>query len=145
MDNNLNEGQRWLSQAHYDLQAAALNQRENFPEIACFLAQQAAEKSLKAFLYAQGERPVLGHATHRLVQRCAEYEENFATLLDGCRQLDQYYIPTRYPNGIPEGIPHDVYTSAQAEKAVQLARAVLDLVGAYLLESDAPLTSISSA
>ena len=128
MDNNWLEGRRWLAQAQHDLRAADLNRREGFPEIACFLAQQSAEKSLKAFLYAQGERLVIGHATHRLIQGCAGYEAGFMDLLDGCRQLDQYYIPTRYPNGLPDGIPHDVYTPAQAAQAVELARAVIQFV-----------------
>jgi HEPN domain-containing protein len=133
MNHNLTTGQRWLSQAQHDLRAAALNRREGFPEIACFLAQQSAEKALKAFLYAQGERPVVGHATHRLVQDCAEYETAFAELLDGCRQLDQYYIPTRYPNGLPEGIPHDVYTPAQAGQAIELAQAIIQFVADRLI------------
>ncbi len=128
MNNNLTEGQRWLGQAQHDLRAADPNRREGFPEIAWFLAQQAAEKSLKAFLYAQGERPVMGHATHRPVQTCAEYEVVFLELLDGCRQLDQYYIPTRYPNGLPDGIPHDVYTPTQAAQAVQLAEQIVQFV-----------------
>jgi HEPN domain-containing protein len=132
MNNNAFEGQRWLAQARYDLQAADLNRREGFPEIACFLAQQSAEKALKAFLYTQGERPVIGHATHRLVQTCAGYDAPFGDLLDACRQLDQYYIPTRYPNGIPEGIPHDVYTPAQAAQAVQLAQSVVDFISERL-------------
>lgn len=132
MNNNLAEGRRWLAQARHDVRAAALNWREGFAEIACFLAQQAAEKALKAFLYAQGERLVLGHATHRLVQGCAAYDPAFISLLDRCRLLDQYYIPTRYPNGVPDGIPHDVYTPAQAEQAVQSAQAILDLVGVHL-------------
>jgi len=132
MNNNASEGQRWLAQAKYDLNAADLNRREGFPEVACFLAQQSAEKALKAFLYTRGERPVIGHATHRLVQACAAYEAAFGDFLDACRQLDQYYIPTRYPNGIPEGIPHDVYTPAQAAQAVQLAQSVVDFVSGQL-------------
>lgn len=132
MNNNLAHGQRWLIQAQHDLNAADLNRREGFPEIACFLAQQSAEKALKAFLYAQGERHVIGHATHRLVQECAEYKIAFADLLDICRQLDQYYIPTRYPNGLPDGTPHDVYTSAQATQATELARLVVQLVAEQL-------------
>jgi HEPN domain-containing protein len=70
----------------------------------------------------------MGHATHRLVERCAEYDPRFSELLDVCRQLDQYYIPTRYPNGLPDGIPHDVYTRAQAEQAVEGTRTVLRAV-----------------
>jgi HEPN domain-containing protein len=132
MDRNLDEGRRWLGQARYDLQAAALNGRAGFGEIACFLAQQSAEKALKAFLYAQGERPVLGHATHRLLQRCSEYDPAFDGLLEGCRRLDQYYVASRYPNGLPDGIPHDVYGAAQAQEAIAAAQEVLNFVGERL-------------
>jgi HEPN domain-containing protein len=129
MNANRQEAQRWLSQAQHDLRAAATIHREGFPETACFLAQQAAEKALKAYLYAQGERAVLGHATHLLVRQCARYDPASESLLDACRTLDQYYISTRYPNGLPDGIPHEVYTGAQAEGAVGLARQVLEWVG----------------
>jgi len=132
MKTNLSDGLRWLAQAQHDVEAAALAGREGFPETACFLAQQATDKALKGFLYTQGERPVMGHATHRLVERCAEYEHGFSDLLDVCRQLDQYYIPTRYPNGLPDGIPHDVYTLAQAQQAVEGARTVLRAVSTHL-------------
>lgn len=137
MNNNLAHGQRWLAQAQHDLRAAALN-RQEFPEIACFLAQQSAEKALKAFLYSQGERQVLGHATHRLVQQCAEYVAGFAELLDACRQLDQYYIPTRYPNGLPDGTPHEVYTPTQAAQAIGLAEQVIQFVARQLAASTSP-------
>lgn len=119
-----------MSQAQHDLRAAEVNRREGFPEIACFLAQQAAEKALKAYLYAQGERVVVGHATHLLIRRCARYDRAFDALLDACRILDQYYIPTRYPNGLPDGIPHEVYTNAQAGEAINQAERVLELVAA---------------
>ena len=128
MDNNLTEAHRWLQQAQHDVRAAAHSRKGGFHEIACFLAQQAAEKALKAFLYAQGERPVLGHATHLLVQRCAAYQPKYLDLLDGCRRLDQFYIATRYPNGIPDGIPHDVYTGDQADEAVSISHSILDAV-----------------
>ena len=35
--------------------------------------------------------------------------------------LDAYYIPTRYPNGLPDGIPANVYTEEAAKNAVALA------------------------
>jgi HEPN domain-containing protein len=46
--------------------------------------------------------------------------------------LDQYYIPTRYPNGLPGGIPADAYTRSDGERALALCRAVVDLVSAKL-------------
>lgn len=131
MNNNRYEGARWLAQAQHDVRAAAVNREAGFPEVACFLAQQSVEKALKALLYAQGERPVLGHATHRLVQSCAEYDAAFLDHLDGCRQLDQFYIATRYPNGIPDGIPHDVYTGKQAEEAVGIADRIIRFVAQH--------------
>ena len=112
----------------HDLRAAAHTHEGGFPEVSCFLAQQASEKALKAYLYTQGERPVLGHATHLLVQRCASYEPDFTDLLEDCRRLDQYYIATRYPNGIPDGIPHDVYTDYQASRAVGSADRIISFV-----------------
>jgi len=42
--------------------------------------------------------------------------------------LDQYYISTRYPNGLPGGIPHEVYTKDQAEEAIAGTRKVLNQV-----------------
>lgn len=128
MNRNLQEARRWLSQAEYDVQAASLNAREGFAALACFLAQQTAGKALKAYLYAQGERPVLGHATHLLVRQCMEYDPSFEAMRDICRRLDQYYIPTRYPNGLPDGIPQEVYTADQAQDALAGARQVLEHV-----------------
>jgi HEPN domain-containing protein len=51
---------RWWRQARRDLESATINADHARHEVACFLSQQAAEKALKAFLYAQGEDPRLG-------------------------------------------------------------------------------------
>ena len=128
MNHNLTEAHRWLSQARHDIDAAALNAREGYAAWACFLAQQAAEKALKAYLYAQGERVVIGHATHLLLKRCQQYDACFESLQDSCRRLDQYYISTRYPNGLPGGIPHEVYTREQAQEAIAGAQRVFNQV-----------------
>jgi HEPN domain-containing protein len=39
--------------------------------------------------------------------------------------LDQYYIPTRYPDGLPGGLPFEVYTADQ--DAVATCDRVIDL------------------
>ena len=67
---------------------------------------------------------VLGHALVELavpLEVMARFREELAT-------LDQYYVPTRYPNGLPGGIPADVYTTAQATKAVGIARRIVAVV-----------------
>ena len=100
-----NEAERWLRQAESDLAFAELGVREGFPAQACFTSQQAAEKALKAVLYLRGERFVPGHSLVDLLERAATSPEALLHLRDSARQLDQYYIPTRYPNGLPAEFP----------------------------------------
>ena len=123
---NLTEAKRWLAQALHDRDAARLVRDHGFHEHACFLAQQSAEKALKSFLYARGEGPVLGHSTFALVQEAAARERAFASLEDRCRRLDQLYIPTRYPNGLPGGVPHDFYDRGLADQALADLDAVVE-------------------
>lgn len=122
------EAMRWLRQGEYDFQAAQMGSEHGFHALCCFLCQQAAEKALKAFLYAQGERMVYSHSTYELVRQCAEYRPDFAGLTDLCAELDQFYISTRYPNGLPGGVPHEVYTSRQAARALADGQQVISAV-----------------
>ncbi|GIV70507.1 hypothetical protein [Caldilinea sp.] len=39
-----------------------------------------------------------------------------------------HYIPTRYPNGLPDSIPARVYTRRSAEEALHLADLALQSV-----------------
>ena len=123
-DRNGAEARRWLLQALHDRDAARLTRAHGFFEHACFVAQQSAEKALKAFLYARGQGPVLGHSTLALAGDATALEPAFAALADACRRLDQLYIGTRYPNGLPDGVPHDFYDRGLADQAL----ADLDLV-----------------
>lgn len=128
----LREGRRWLAQARVDLRWAELLVREGGWHLACFLAQQIAEKALKAFLYAQGMEVVLGHSVERLGTAAAEYEKGFAEKVRRWSLLDGYYVPTRYPNGLPDGIPADVFTAEAARRAVDLAREAVVYVAELL-------------
>jgi HEPN domain-containing protein len=119
------EGKRWLEQAQADLGWARHLNTEGAHYLVCFLAQQVAEKALKAFLYAQGEDLVIGHSVRRLSERAAEYEVGFRCHVDEWGILDSYYIPTRYPNGLPDDIPARVYNQGAAHSALALAEAVV--------------------
>lgn len=46
--------------------------------------------------------------------------------------LDKMYIPTRYPNSIPDVTPDQVYKDWEAELAVAYARSILEEVEAIL-------------
>jgi HEPN domain-containing protein len=125
------EGQRWLEQAQVDLKWARHLDIEGAYYLVCFLAQQIAEKSLKAFLYAQGEEIVIGHSVRQLCRRAADYRAEFRQHLDEWAILDSYYIPTRYPNGLPDDIPARVYNREVASTALALADAVVARVEAW--------------
>ena len=129
MKESRKEGRRWLEQAKADLEFAEYALGGGFHAHACFEAHQAAEKALKALHYALlGKRTVLGHSTSQLAR-----EAGFAGVDDELLLvLDQYYIPTRYPNGLPDGIPAKAYTLRQAREAVETARRVVEAVGQSL-------------
>ncbi|MFQ5614535.1 MAG: HEPN domain-containing protein [Anaerolineae bacterium] len=130
----LEEGRRWLRQAQEDLRWARHLAEQGAYHLACFLAQQVAEKALKAFLYAQGEEIVLGHSVERLCAAAASFEPEFRTQARSWSILDGYYIPTRYPNGLPDGIPADVYTRQAATDAADLAGEAVDFVATRLAD-----------
>jgi len=122
------EGRRWLTQAENDLQFAALASREGFFAQACFNSQQAAEKALKAFLYARGAEQVMGHSVADLAAECARLEPEFAKLKERAAPLDQFYLSTRYPNSLPGGVPAEAFTARDAERALEMAREVIAVV-----------------
>ena len=126
------QGLRWLEQAEADRHGARLLFDGESYHLACFIAQQVGEKALKAYLYAQGEEIVLGHSVEALCRRAAEHDEAFADLRQDVALLDAYYIPTRYPNGLPDNIPARVYTRAAAVETLRMADQTLALVTAKM-------------
>jgi HEPN domain-containing protein len=113
----------WLRQAKRKLESAQWDLQGGFFEDACFSAQQAAELSVKALLEAQGVIK-RGHSILALLKDIT-VDDN---LLEAARILDQYYIPTRYPNGFDMGAPMDFYTEKQAKEAIAYARSILGFV-----------------
>ena len=59
------------------------------------------KKALKAVLFARGVRVVLGHSVRELVRQCAVHDATFAGVVESAALLNQFYIATRYPTGIP--------------------------------------------
>jgi HEPN domain-containing protein len=132
-NNPREEGRRWLEQARVDLGWTRHLFEQGASYLVCFLAQQTAEKALKAFLYAQGEDVVLGHSVRRLCERAAAHDKRFEVYVDEWSILDSYYVPTRYPNGLPDDIPANVYNKEAAEQALRLAEATVAVVEASFL------------
>ena len=132
MDNNRTEAERWYSQARFDLEAARASAAAGHHEWACFQAQQAAEKGLKALLMRQGKRQFLSHSVHDLLTEVKKLAPEFEAVSEAQR-LDEYYIPTRYPNGLPGTVvPHDFYGQKEALECVNLADSLLELISRTL-------------
>jgi HEPN domain-containing protein len=133
------EAHRWFQQARYDLRAARWNIDGSFHSTACFLAQQAAEKALKALHYYLGS----GRAslfTHSLVQMLREGSTvipELAALQEDGRQLDLHYVPSRYPNGLPAGYPHQFYSPEMSAAAVNAAARMITFVEEFFRRESA--------
>lgn len=125
------DASRWLAEADVDLSLAE-RVAEEFPSRACFHAQQAGEKALKAILYGAGERRVVGHSLSDLGDAVMRHDPSYEELHDEAATLDRLYIPTRYPNGLPGGLPSRQYTSKDAEAAISTARKVREHARRFL-------------
>jgi HEPN domain-containing protein len=128
------QGDRWLRQALQDLDDAQYARDGGRFHLTCFLAQQSAEKALKAYLYARGQALVLGYSVARLCQDAIEFDPRFAELKRAAAPLDKYYIPTRYPNGLPDGIPAEAFDVVDGDRALELTKLVIEFVQARLAE-----------
>ena len=126
------EGRRWLDQAVRDLDDARFAREGGRHSLACFLCQQAAEKAVKAFLVTEGEEVVWGHSVADLCARAAAFDQRFTDLRGDAASLDLLYVPTRYPNGLPGGLPADAFHKDDADRALARAERVIGSVRSAL-------------
>ena len=112
-----NRAQDWLDQACNDLQWGRASADLGFHSQACLIAQQVAEKALKALAYHRGAELVRGHSVAVV---CHELEIN-GELETAALRLDQYYIPTRYPDAQPAGAPFRFFSETQSAEALAFA------------------------
>ena len=123
---------RWLDTARKDLDYARLAAAAGFHAHACFNAHQAAEKAVKAIHYASGARMVLGHGIRQLIERLNI--PSVGVLLPAARQLDLYYVPTRYPNGLDDGTPDEAFCADQSSQALEFASDIVAAANGIIVE-----------
>jgi len=113
----------WLNQAERDLRQAEASMRDGFYEWACFASQQAAEKAVKGLIQTLGGE-AWGSSVASLIDALPEnVKPNH--LRDQALELDQAYIPSRYPNTYPAGHPGTAYTQTMAERLIEYAREII--------------------
>ncbi len=122
-----NRAPDWLKQALRDLEQAEDSGRADRHEWACFIAQQAAEKAVKALHLHLGQE-AWGHVVAKLLVELPPSTPAPKKLVEKGRVLDNFYIPARYPNSHPEGAPFEHYGPLQSEEAIQYAREIVEFV-----------------
>jgi HEPN domain-containing protein len=121
----------WLKQAVRDLEQAQDSQKAGRHEWACFAAQQAAEKAVKALHLHLGQE-AWGHVIAKLLKELPEAVLVSADLVEKARVLDNFYIPARYPNSHPQGAPFEHYGPLQSEAALAYAGEIIDFARAQM-------------
>ncbi len=119
-----NRWKLWLAQAENDLLWGHDSYEHGHYSQTCFIAQQVAEKALKCLAYFRGAELVKGHSCRELAQSLGINGE----LGEQLKEIDQYYITSRYPDALPGGAPYETFTSRQAQAALDTAGAVIHRV-----------------
>ena len=117
------EAVRWLRQAQDDLKACEVLRDGGMRAQAGFYAQQAAEKAVKAVEYAADMDP-WGHSITLLLQKLPDAHP-LRGLRDQALLLDKLYIPTRYPDAIPDLIPAEAFTDDEIDRAHSAAERIV--------------------
>jgi HEPN domain-containing protein len=124
----MNRVEDWLLAADLDLKAARGSLNEDAPNIACFLSHQAVEKALKAILLQQNLKVPKIHSLIELLDKAMIK----LTGLKGYEQsvifMNQFYIPTRYPDALPGSLPEGLPTKDVAEKAIAYATEIVEFI-----------------
>lgn len=127
------ETRKWLEYAQSDLDAARtlLAAEDHFLRQDCYLAQQSAEKALKAALIAQKLEFPFTHDLDRLRNLLSEQWTVKSTFPD-LAELTIWAVEARYPADMPEVLERD------ARRAIELARDIVRLIEGDLPAFSAP-------
>jgi HEPN domain-containing protein len=130
-EKNKQEAERWFLTAEDDLDTAVILKDKGKFAHSCFHAQQAGEKALKAAWYFADADP-WGHSIKKLIDDLQYVNltlfECLIKLVRPGMLLDRFYIPTRYPNGLPDLTPDEAFNQEDAVEGVKHAEEILKKV-----------------
>lgn len=118
MKSNRDVAFRWLRKAQSDLDNAQLCVTAGRSlDTACFHCQQAAEKSLKAYLIANERQFPFVDDLLKLLDRCAQVDSAFKTLSETAAGLNPFAVAMRYDEEFwPDAFT--VETALEAAKSI---------------------------
>ena len=116
----------WLMRADHDLRSArALSSlADPLLDTAIYHCQQAAEKSIKAWLQGRDEPFPKTHDISDLVEQAAVSNAGFTQLEKAAAVLTPYATAFRYPGGVFEAMP----TREEFDQALAHAQTIYDFV-----------------
>ena len=92
---------KWIYFAEQDLNFAKSGLKDKFYSHVCFLSQQTVEKACKAFLIYNNLNYPKTHKIVEIINSDKKLLDLLKEYIDEIKILDAFYIPTRYPDGIP--------------------------------------------
>lgn len=120
--NDRPEAHRWIRQAQEDLLSAEANLREERFYVVALMAQQAAEKALKALIIVR---------TRAMAPKIHDLRE-LGSLVDApdsvreqLRELAPAYMTSRYPDALEGEIPAEAFTVSIVQSLLDAAREVV--------------------
>ncbi len=125
----------WLRKAASDLRAIRASAAAGSLDVACFHAQQAAEKYLKAYLVDRDQEILHSHNIHKLLALCGETNPAFKQLLDAADLLTPFAVEARYDT---EFWP----SSETVEQAILASNRIRDLVASLVQSTVDPAIAL---
>jgi HEPN domain-containing protein len=134
-EKNIREAIRWLTTADDDIDSAVILKNNGKFAHSCFHAQQAGEKALKAVWYFADADP-WGHSTKKLIEDLnfvdLKLYQKLESYIKMAMVLDRFYIPTRYPNGLPDITPDEAFSDEDADTCITYSKKIIDEVRSIL-------------
>jgi len=131
MKNNKDFYKNWLKKAEDDFDFAECSFKEtNFYSHVCWLAEQAIEKYLKAFIVKKKGFLEVKNKTHNLIYLsgvCGKYGLNLKKFEESLRWLSEIYIPARYPVHLAVDLNKE-----EAREALRRAEEIKEFIKSYL-------------
>ncbi len=121
----------WFRQAENDWEWGNHTLESGFFSQACFISQQVALKALKSLCLYYKFDTIRTHSVRKIAQELGINGE----IEDKGKYLDLFYIPTRYPDSLPEGAPFESFTQQQAIDTLDKALSILNYVRARIIIS----------
>jgi HEPN domain-containing protein len=113
-----------MDRAEGDLRHARSDLEGGYHEWACFSAQQAAGKAVKAVFQAMGAE-AWGPAVADLLAELARRHRVPEALIEAALERDKACIPAWYPTAHPSGSPRTRYIRGEAERLIGYAENII--------------------